>query len=111
LWHGAVIEFGEAEGGLAEFTVFLLGMREPFFQTLLVDKLDAPTAFARIVEGLTGGGFTTTYSTIFLGIFVDGWSVSNAVKRDGPGVVKVEGHVGSGGGMPGGKRGRRKPGA
>jgi len=57
--HMRVIELGEAKGCLAEFAVFLVGMREPFHQAVLVHKLDASTALARIEQGLRGCALAT----------------------------------------------------
>jgi hypothetical protein len=58
-----LIEFGEAKGGLAELTVLLLRMRQPFHQTFLMDVFDATTAFAGIKQGLSIRGLTSTDST------------------------------------------------
>lgn len=69
MWHGVVVQFREAEGSLAQLAVFLLGMREPFHQTLLVDKLDTATAFARVVEWLLRRCFAPTYATRVDGLF------------------------------------------
>jgi len=109
LWHGAIVEFGESEGSFAEFAVLLLGVREPFLQTFLVNKLDAAAAFARVVEGLGRRGLATAYTTVFLGIFIRRLSVSGVVRRGGPGIVEVERHVGGKGRvMPVGRRGMMK---
>jgi hypothetical protein len=52
LRHVRMIEFRKAEWCLAELAILLLRMGEPFHQTVLMDELDAATAFARIEEWL-----------------------------------------------------------
>ena len=62
LGHFRMIEFGEAEGRLAEFAVFLLGVGQPLHQAVLVDELDAATAFAGIEERLVRAALYSAYS-------------------------------------------------
>ena len=50
LGHIRVVKFRKSERGLAEFTVFLLRMREPFHQAGLMDELDTSAAFARVKQ-------------------------------------------------------------
>jgi hypothetical protein len=68
LGHVGRVKLGEAEGRLAELAVFLLGMRQPFHQAILMDVLYAATAFARIKERLVRSTFAPTDSTC-IGIY------------------------------------------
>lgn len=63
LWHVRGVELGEAEGCFAQFAVLLLGMGEPFHEAILVNILDAATAFARVEQGLIRCSLASAYST------------------------------------------------
>lgn len=52
LGHVGIVEFGEAEGRLAQLAVLFVGVTEPFHQAVLVHKLDAARAFAWVEERL-----------------------------------------------------------
>jgi hypothetical protein len=56
-----VVEFCKAEGRLAEFTMLLVGVREPFHKAVLVDELDTATALAGVEERLCSRSLTATY--------------------------------------------------
>lgn len=58
LWR---IELGEAKGCLAELAMLFLRMGQPFDQAILVNELDATTAFARVEQRLFLGTLATTY--------------------------------------------------
>lgn len=61
LWHARRVQLGESKRGFAQFAVFLLRMRQPFHQAVLVNILDASAAFARVEERFAGRGFASTY--------------------------------------------------
>ena len=66
----SVIQFGEAERSFAEFTVFLLRMRQPLHEAFLVNILDTAAALAGEEQRFFGGSFAATYPTginIFVG--------------------------------------------
>lgn len=48
LRHVWGVKLSEAEWRLTQLTMLLLGVGEPFHQAILVDELDATTAFARV---------------------------------------------------------------
>lgn len=62
LRHIGRVQLGEAEGRFAQLAVLLLGMREPLHQAVLVDELDASTAFAGVEELFCLGCLPSTYS-------------------------------------------------
>lgn len=92
LWHVGRIEFGESKGCLAQLAVFLLRMRQPLHQTVLVDIFYTPTTFAREEQRLVVGGFAPANPT---GIEIDGGIIGPRVA----GRYHVALDVGSSGGM------------
>lgn len=50
LGHVRMVQLGEAKGRLAELTVLLLGVGEPFHQAVLVDEFDTAATLARVEE-------------------------------------------------------------
>lgn len=61
--HLGRVELGETKRGLAQLAVFLVGVRQPFHEAILVDKHDAASTLAREVQGLFLVSLGTAYST------------------------------------------------
>lgn len=78
LGHVWRIELSESEGRLAQLAVFLLRMRQPLHQTVLVDIFDAPAAFAREKERLVVVGLAPADAT---GVEIDRGIISPRVAR------------------------------
>lgn len=62
LGHVGRVELGESKRRLAQFAVFLLRMRQPLHQAVLVDIFDTATAFTGEEERLGAGGFASADS-------------------------------------------------
>ena len=60
--HARVIQLREPKGRLAQFTVLLLGVRQPLHQALLMDVLDTTTALAREEQRLIGRTLPAAYT-------------------------------------------------
>lgn len=69
--HAWVVELGESERRLAQLAVLFLCMRQPLHQALLVDVLDAATAFARVEERFIGCALASTYPARVGLVFID----------------------------------------
>lgn len=78
--HLRVVELCKPKGRLAQLAMFLLRVRQPLHQAVLVDKLDATAAFARVEQGFFSRSFSSTYSA---GI----WFVGGFIRGSGTGVV------------------------
>lgn len=76
--HLGRVKLREPKGGLAKLAVFLLRVREPFHQTVLVDVFDASAAFARVEQGFVGRGLAAADPA---GVRVDAGTVRRSPSR------------------------------